>query len=76
MAQALEHADLFRDFLAQELLDVLVQGDGQVELYVASDDQREVRMYTYDRAAKTWSKEVIGALDESTITWNVTATSL
>lgn len=61
-----EHASLLTD----------LNGDGQVELYVASDDQREVRVYSYDRAAKTWSKEVIGSLDESTITWNVTATSL
>lgn len=61
-----EHASLLTD----------LDGDGQLELYVAADDQREVRVYTYDRAAKTWSKEVIGALDDSTLTWNVTATNL
>lgn len=61
-----EHASLLHD----------LDGDGQLELYVASDDQREFRVYTYDRGAKTWSKQVIGPLDESTITWNVTATQL
>lgn len=53
-----------------------LDGNGTLELYVASDDQREVRAYTYDPATKAWSKEVIGALDESTITWNITTTTL
>ena len=43
---------------------------------MASDDQGEVRVYRYDRAAKTWNKEVIGALDPSTITWNITSANL
>lgn len=53
-----------------------LDGDGELELYVASDDQREVRVYTYDRAAKTWSKEMIAKLDESTITWNIVSAEL
>ncbi len=50
--------------------------DGELELYVASDDQREVRVYTFDKAGKTWSKEVIGQLDPSTITWNIVSAKL
>ena len=61
-----EHASVLAD----------LDGNGSLELYVASDEQREVRVYTYDQAAKTWSKEVIGTLDDSTITWNVTTTTL
>ncbi len=53
-----------------------LDGNGELELYVASDDQGEVRVYTYDKAAKTWSKEVIGKLDPSTITWNITSATL
>ncbi|RME27114.1 MAG: hypothetical protein D6798_05315 [Deltaproteobacteria bacterium] len=50
--------------------------DGVPELYVAADDQREVRVYTYDRSSGTWSKEVIGRLDASTITWNIVSARL
>lgn len=53
-----------------------LDGNGELELYVAADDQREVRAYTYDRAAKTWSKEMIAKLDESTITWNIVSAEL
>lgn len=50
--------------------------DGNLELYVASDNQREVRVYTYDKDSKAWTKEVIGQLDASTITWNIVSAEL
>ena len=47
--------------------------DGEPELYVASDAQREFRVYRFDRAAKTWRHEVIGTSPENSFTWNMAA---
>jgi len=56
-----EHATFLYDF----------SGDGMVELYVASDDQAELRRYWYN--GKDYSKEVLGTLMDRMITFNVTA---
>jgi FG-GAP-like repeat len=53
-----------------------LDGDGNSELYVAADDQKELRVYVYDKAAGTWDKQVIGAIDGSTFTWNIVSGSL
>jgi len=44
--------------------------DGAEELVVASDDQKELRVYRWD--GKTYKKEVIGPIKGDTITFNVT----
>ena len=40
-------------------------------LYVAADDQHELRRYTYKDGK--FSREVLGPLDQNVITWNITA---
>lgn len=50
-----------------------LDGDGKLELYVAADEQREIKRYTYDATKKEWKGELIGRIDESSITWNITA---
>lgn len=52
-----------------------LDGDGKLELYVASDDQSELRSYVYDAATKTYVKTVIGKIQDDTITWNITSGS-
>ena len=56
-----EHAAYLHDF----------NGDGRDEIYVASDDQHELRCYWYDGTRYVY--EVIDRLKDRTITWNVTA---
>ena len=53
-----------------------LDGDGKLELYVASDEQRELRRYAWNAASKVYEKTVIGPIPPSTITWNVTSGSL
>jgi len=53
-----------------------LDGNGSLDLYVASDDQHELRVYSFDKDTKTWSKQVIGSLDPTTITWNITTAQL
>ena len=53
-----------------------LDGDGRLELYVASDEQRELRRYTWNAASKVFDKTVLGAIPPNTITWNITATKL
>jgi hypothetical protein len=57
-----EHAALLTD----------LDGDGRDELYVASDDQGEVRRYSWERGA--WEKEVLYryVAGLSGFTWNIT----
>lgn len=61
-----EHATIARD----------LDGDGTLELYVAADDQRELRKYTWDAENKTFNRELLGRLQDSTITWNIEAGKL
>jgi hypothetical protein len=53
-----------------------LDGDGAVELYVAADDQRELRVYTWSAAANTFERQTIGAIQQDTFTWNLTAGTL
>ena len=46
-----------------------LDGDGKQELYVASDDQRELRRYTWN--GTDFDKEVISDMPARTITWNI-----
>jgi hypothetical protein len=50
-----------------------LDGDKKLELYVASDEQHELRSYVYDAATKTYVKTVLGTIPDNTITWNITA---
>lgn len=50
-----------------------LDGDGKLELYVASDEQRELRRYTYNADTKAFDKLVIGRIADDTITWNITS---
>jgi len=59
-----EHAAYLYDF----------NGDGKDEIYVASDNQKELRCYWYD--GSHYQHEVLAKLKSGTITWNVTATIL
>ncbi len=49
-------------------------GDGRDEIFVASDDQRELRCYWYD--GTRYVHEVLDRLKDRTISWNITATRL
>ena len=51
-----------------------LDGDGTIELYVASDDQRELRRYDFSGGA--FKKKVLGKLDRDVLTWNITAGKL
>jgi hypothetical protein len=44
--------------------------DGNLELYVAADDQRELKRYTIENGK--FKREVLGQLDPSVLTWNIT----
>lgn len=48
-----------------------LNGDGIDEIYVASDNQRELRRYTWN--GRGYSVEVLGRLQDDTITWKVTS---
>lgn len=52
-----------------------LDGDGKLELYVASDDDHELSSYVYDAATKTYMKTVIGPLSKKSITWNIASGS-
>jgi hypothetical protein len=47
-----------------------LEGDGSLELYAAADDQHELRRYTF--AGGKFTRESIGKIDDSTLTWNIT----
>ena len=57
-----EHASILLD----------LDGDGRAELYVASDDQHQVRRYMYDGTG--WDRDVIWEYDDglARFTWNIT----
>ena len=50
-----------------------LEGDGRLEIYVAADDQQEVRRY--DWKEDHFEKQVIAKIDPNDITWNLTAGS-
>jgi len=47
-----------------------LDGDGKLEIYVASEDQHELRQYRWENGAFT--KTVIAPLAAGDITWNIT----
>jgi hypothetical protein len=48
-----------------------LDGDGKVELYVAADDQRELKRYDWDAATSTFTKQKLGTYEPMTFTWNI-----
>ncbi len=48
-----------------------LDGDGKQEIYVAADDQHELRSYTWN--GKSFDRKVIDTIPENRITWNITA---
>ncbi len=48
-----------------------LDGDGQLEIYVASEDQHELRQYRWRNGA--FEKTVIAPLAAGDITWNITS---
>ena len=50
-----------------------LDGNGTPELYVAADEQRELRQYTWNEATKAFDRVVIGRIADDSITWNVTS---
>ncbi len=56
-----EHAMLARD----------LDGDGKVELYVAADQQRELKRYDWNAETQTFDRKKLGSLEDLTFTWNI-----
>jgi len=53
-----------------------LEGDGQVELYVAADDQRELRRYDFDAQSGGFQRSVLGRLEgeaRASLVWNMAA---
>ncbi len=50
--------------------------DGKLELYVAADDQRELKRFTYNAETKSYDREVLGQIADDTISWNMEAAEL
>ena len=53
-----------------------LDGDGTLELYVAADNQQELKAYRYNAEKKNFDKELLGRLADNTITWNITTGSM
>ncbi|MFN8543584.1 MAG: FG-GAP-like repeat-containing protein [Candidatus Binatia bacterium] len=51
-----------------------LDGDGKLEVYVASEDQGELRQYRWD--GQRFVKTVLAPLRKGDITWNITAATL
>jgi hypothetical protein len=51
-----------------------LDGDGKLEIYVAAEDQQELRRYRFRNG--TWEKTVIAPLRKGDITWNITHATL
>jgi len=52
-----------------------LDGNGVLELYVAADDQHELRQYVWNTGSKSFDRTVIGPIQDKSITWNLTAAS-
>ncbi|TNE91383.1 MAG: VCBS repeat-containing protein [Deltaproteobacteria bacterium] len=46
-----------------------LDGDGKAELYVASDNEKELRRYVFN--GSSWDKTVLAAIPTRHITWNI-----
>ena len=53
-----------------------LDGDQQTELYVAADNQQELKRYDWNAETQTFDKSLIGKLQPSVFTWNIEAGSL
>ena len=53
-----------------------LDGDKQTELYVAADNQQELKRYDWNAETKTFDKSLIGKLQPSVFTWNIEAGAL
>lgn len=53
-----------------------LDGDKQPELYVAADNQQELKRYDWNAETKTFDKTLIGKLQPSVFTWSIEAGSL
>jgi hypothetical protein len=51
-----------------------LDGDGKLEIYVASEDQNELRRYKFENGA--FQKTVIAPLTKGDISWNITDAKL
>ena len=49
-----------------------LDGDGVLELYVAADDQRELKKYVWDKEKGEFKKVLLGRLPDKVFTWNIT----
>jgi hypothetical protein len=52
------------------------RGKGQPALYVAADNQQELKRYDWNNETKTFKKTVIGKLQPSVFTWNIASGKL
>jgi hypothetical protein len=66
VSSGFEHATIAAD----------LDGDGVPEVYVAADDQRELKRYTWNAEKKSFDKKLLGRLTEQTITFFVAAGKL
>jgi hypothetical protein len=48
-----------------------LDGDGKLELYVASDDQGEIRRYLWNASTSSFGRTKVADIPGSTITWNI-----
>ena len=53
-----------------------LDGDGALELYVAADEQQELKAYRYNAEKNTFDKQLLGRIADNTITWNITTGSM
>ncbi|MFZ5477978.1 MAG: FG-GAP repeat domain-containing protein [Myxococcota bacterium] len=53
-----------------------LDGNGLPELFVASDEQKQLRVYSWNTEAKGFERSVIGPIVNDSITWNVTTANL
>ncbi|MEE2751170.1 MAG: hypothetical protein VX519_07055 [Myxococcota bacterium] len=53
-----------------------LEADGQRELYVAADDQQELKRYDWNAETGTFDKTLLGKLEGQVFTWNIEAGSL
>jgi hypothetical protein len=53
-----------------------LDGDGKLELYVAADEQRELRRYVWNAATSSFDRVTLGRIQNDTITWNITSATM
>jgi hypothetical protein len=53
-----------------------MDGNGAPELYVASDDQQELKSYVWNAATSSFDRTLIGKMEKGVITWNIEAGKL